>query len=94
MFLVVFCGVLFSEKQSVKRVFFLGMFIWILGIGIASAAGFYEKSRNDNERPAIVFSDTAGVKSEPKATAADSFVLHEGTKVFILESIANWKKWS
>jgi len=40
----------------------------------------------------IVFAETASVKSEPKITATDAFVLHEGTKVYILESIANWKK--
>ncbi len=90
--LLFFMGYYFSEKTIVKRVFFLGMFVWILGIGVATAAGFYEKGRDENERPAIVFADTAAVKSEPKATAADSFVLHEGSKVFILESIANWKK--
>lgn len=91
-FLLFFIGYYFSHKTTIKRIFFLGMFVWLLAIIVSIASGFYEKNRNDNERPAIVFAETTTVKSEPKTTAADAFVLHEGTKVFILESIANWKK--
>jgi tetratricopeptide (TPR) repeat protein len=92
LFLLFFVGYYFSHSTVLKRVFFFGMFFWLLGIGLSTAAGFYEKGCMDNERPAIVFAETASVKSEPKISATDAFVLHEGTKVYILESIANWKK--
>jgi len=92
LFLLFFVGYYFSHSTVLKRVFFFGMFLWLIGIGLSATSGFYEKSRMDNERPAIVFAETASVKSEPKTTATDAFVLHEGTKVYILESIANWKK--
>ena len=92
LFLLFFVGYYFSHSTVFKRVFFFGMFFWLLGIGLSTASGFYEKGRMDNERPAIVFAETASVKSEPKISATDAFVLHEGTKVYILESIANWKK--
>lgn len=92
LFLLFFVGYYFSNSTVLKRFFFFGMFLWLVGIALSAASGFYEKSRMDNERPAIVFAETASVKSEPKITATDAFVLHEGTKVYILESIANWKK--
>jgi tetratricopeptide (TPR) repeat protein len=92
LFLLFFVGYYFSQSTFLKRVFFFGMFFWLLGIGLSTASGFYEKGRMDNERPAIVFAETASVKSEPKISATDAFVIHEGTKVYILESIANWKK--
>ena len=92
LFLVFFVGYYFSQTTASKRIFFFGMFLWLIGIGLSSASGFYEKSRNANERPAIVFAEIAPVKSEPKITSPDAFILHEGTKVYILESIANWKK--
>ena len=92
LFLVFFVGYYFSQKTVLKRIFFIGMFLWLVGIFLSAASGFYEKSRNDNERPAIVFTENASLKSEPKATGQDAAVLHEGTKVFIIESIANWKK--
>lgn len=92
LFLLFFIGYYFSQKTVLKRIFFIGMFFWLVGIVLCVASGFYEKGRNANERPAIVFAEIAPVKSEPKISSADAFVLHEGTKVYILESIANWKK--
>lgn len=92
LFLAFFVGYYFSERTLLKRIFFIAMFLWLLGIVLSSASGFYEKSRNDNERPAIVFAENAPLKSEPKSGSTDTTVLHEGTKVFIIESIANWKK--
>ncbi len=92
LFLLFFVGYYFSHSTLLKRVFFFGMFVWLIGIGLSAASGFYEKGRMDNERPAIVFAENASVKSEPKSALPDAFMLHEGTKVYILESIANWKK--
>ncbi len=92
LFLLFFAGYYFSQTTMLKRIFFFGMFLWIIGIGLSAASGFYEKSRMDNEKPAIVFAENAPLKSEPKSGGQDAAVLHEGTKVYILESIANWKK--
>ena len=68
------------------------MFLILIGITIAVFSGIFEKNRIANEKPAIVFAESVSVKSEPKAASADTFILHEGTRVYILESIANWKK--
>ena len=92
LFLLFFIGYYFSQRTVFKRVYFIGIFFWLLGIVLSSASGFYEKNRNENEKPAIVFAETSPLKSEPKASGQDATVLHEGTKVYILESIANWKK--
>ncbi len=92
LFLVFFIGYYFSLITVLKRIFFIGMFFGFLGILLSSVSGFYERNRNQNERPAIVFTETAPLKSEPKTSAQDATLLHEGTKVFIIESIANWKK--
>ncbi|MEO0045288.1 MAG: hypothetical protein RL705_479 [Bacteroidota bacterium] len=92
LFLAFFAGYYFSQKTSLKRIFFFSMFVWLLGIGLATASGFYERSRMEQEKPAIIFSETTALKNEPKVSSPDATILHEGTKVFILESIANWKK--
>lgn len=91
-FLLFFIGYYFSQTTLLKRIFFLGMFALLIGITLSVAAGVYEKNHYENEKPAIVFAENAPVKSEPKSASPDAFVLHEGTKVYILESIANWKK--
>ena len=92
LFLLFFIGYYFSQRTVFKRVYFIGIFFWLLGIVLSSVSGFYEKNRIENEKPAIVFAETSPLKSEPKASGQDATVLHEGTKVYILESIANWKK--
>jgi len=92
LFLAFFAGYYFSEKTLFKRIFFFGMFVWLAGICLTAASGFYEKNRTDSEQPAIVFAENAPLKSEPKIGSQDATILHEGTKVYILDSIANWKK--
>jgi tetratricopeptide (TPR) repeat protein len=91
-FFLCFLGYYFSNTTLKKRVFFISMFIFLIGILTSVSAGVFEKNRLENEKIAIVFAETAAVKSEPKTNATDAFVLHEGAKVYVLESIANWKK--
>lgn len=91
-FLLFFVGYYFSGTTFKKRIFFFGMFVVLIGITIAVFSAIFEKNRLANEKPAIVFAESVSGKSEPKVTSPDTFVLHEGTKVYILESIANWKK--
>lgn len=92
LFLLFFMGYYFLKATLLKRIFFIGMFAVFIGMSLSIGSGIYEKNRYDNEKPAIVFSEAITVKSEPKTTSTDAFVLHEGAKVFVLESIANWKK--
>ena len=91
-FLGFFVGYYFSDTTQKKRLFFTGMMVFLAVIAISVFASIFEKNRLANEKPAIVFAETVSVKSEPKATSSAIFVLHEGTKVYVLESIANWKK--
>lgn len=92
LFLGFFVGYYFSETAFRKRIFFSGMFVIFFGIVLSVSSGIFEKNRLYNEKPAIVFAETVAVKNEPKTASPDTFILHEGTKVYVLESIANWKK--
>jgi hypothetical protein len=91
-FLFFFVGYYFSQTTLLKRVFFIGMFLFLLAIVVSVSSAIYEKNHYENEKPAIVFAEITTVKSEPKNSSSDAFVLHEGAKVYVLESIANWKK--
>ena len=44
------------------------------------------------EMPAIVFSEELIVKSEPNNRSSQAFILHEGTKVYVLDQLDDWKK--
>lgn len=92
LFLGSFVGYYFSGTTLKKRIYFTGMFVLLFGIIVSVSSGINEKNRIANEKPAIVFAETASVKGEPKPTSPETILMHEGTKVYILESIANWKK--
>jgi tetratricopeptide (TPR) repeat protein len=92
LFLVFFMGYYFSQITLSKRIFFFGMFALLLLLLISVSAAISEKNDFENEKPAIVFAEMVLVKSEPQKAANTVFTLHEGTKVFILESLNNWRK--
>jgi tetratricopeptide (TPR) repeat protein len=91
-FLGCFIGYYFSRLAFTKRIYFTGMFLVLFGIVISVSSGIYEKNRILNDKPAIIFAENASVKGEPKSSATEIILLHEGTKVFVIESVADWKK--
>ena len=92
LFLLCFTGYYFSRLTFSKRVFFFGMFALLFLILISVSSAISEKNHFETERPAIVFAEMALVKSEPQSASNTIFTLHEGTKVFVLETLENWKK--
>lgn len=92
LFLLFFIGYYFSQRTRVKRVFFIGMFLILLALLVSLTSGFLEKSHYDNERPAIVFAEIAEVRSEPQKAGPTILTLHEGAKVYVKQSLKNWKK--
>ncbi len=91
-FLLFFLGYYFSQTTLLKRLFFVGMFIVLLAIIISSLSAIFEKDAYLNDRPAIVFDEILPLKTEPKTDSQDALLLHEGTKVYVLETLDNWKK--
>ena len=92
LFLLFFVGYYFSQFTAYKRIFFFGMFVLVLLICISVLSAIFEKRHYENERPAIVFAEVVSVKSEPKPSSSDVLTLHEGTKVFVLDTVDDWKK--
>ena len=86
------CGVLYLAS----RVLFLRKIGFWLGIGLFLMAGFsmvfawsgYSFTKATSE--AIVFAPTITVKSSPDEKSTDLFVVHEGTKVRLLDNISGW----
>ena len=92
LFLGFFIGYYFSATALYKRIFFFGMFLWIVLLLVGLGAAIFEKNHFVNERPAIVFAEVTEVKSEPQKASPATFILHEGTKVFVEETLGKWKK--
>lgn len=92
LFLLLFIGYYFSQITISKRIFFFGMFVVIFLILTSISSAIFEKSHFDNEKPAIVFAERTNIKSEPRNGGQPIFVLHEGTKIYVFETIGKWKK--
>ena len=92
LFLLFFIGYYFSQMTLSKRIFFFGMFALVFLLLISVSVAISEKNDFESEKPAIVFAEMVLVKSEPQKASNTVFTLHEGTKVFVLEDLDNWKK--
>lgn len=91
-FLLSFLGYYFSVLTLVKRAYFYGMFVFILCVLVSVTAGLFEKSHYDNEKPAVVFAEITELYSEPQKASKSLLELHEGTKVYVIETVPNYKK--
>ena len=91
-FLLSFTGYYFSGTSLLKKISFSAMLLIFILFSLSIYATIFEKQNYQNEKPAIVFEEITPVKTEPKNDASDAFLLHEGTKVFIKDTLDNWRK--
>ena len=90
--LLTFLGYYFGNTVALKRTFFSLFLLFLVGMGVTVLAAFLQKKFDTNYNPAIVFAETTTLKAEPKNSSEDVVTLHEGTKVFVLEELGNWKQ--
>ncbi|MDG2371764.1 MAG: tetratricopeptide repeat protein [Flavobacteriaceae bacterium] len=83
---------LFSFNPNYKRVYFSLSIIFLL-ISLATSTIIWQESKKSNEIiKGIIFSKELSVFSEPNKRNEEIFVLHEGTKVEILDRLTGWEK--
>ena len=72
-----------------KAAFWLGITMFVFALfSFGFALQKYKSFHTHNQ--AIVFSPSITIKSSPAENSVDLFVVHEGTKVKILDSIGDW----
>ncbi len=91
--LVAFLGlfILGGGRKTKRIAFFFGLlflFTSAVSFGLASQKYYYTKQHSE----AIIFTPTITAKSSPSDSAVDLFVIHEGTKVSVLDKVDNWVK--
>ena len=92
LFALLFLGYLFTQSTDVKRnFFFLSIASLILFIGTFGIT-FSKDSKSKQTQYAILFSKQIDTWSEPNQQGDLLFILHEGTKVQLLDSLAEWQK--
>jgi len=82
----------FTNSVSIKKSsFYASMLLFFLGVLTIFVAGM-QISYFDGHRQAIIFSSSVVVKSGPVEKSNGIFVLHDGTKVNILDNSNGWLK--
>lgn len=85
--------VLYKKSKSIEsQKIYLSIFIISLFICFLSLFASLKESKKLNEIKAIVYSHNSYIKSEPKDSSEDLFILHEGTLLLILEKSEGWAK--
>lgn len=94
-FILGLCGLLlyfFTIKINLKK---LGFWIGAAGIFVSVITLIFASSAYNSQikqRTAIIFVKGVTVKSTPAETGTNLFILHEGTKVKIIDKVDNWQK--
>jgi tetratricopeptide (TPR) repeat protein len=79
-----------SQRIYIRKIgFWAGILFFIISLlSVHFSYQNYKTLQNNTE--AIIFTPTVTIKSSPDEKSIDLFVLHEGTKVKILDNIGNW----
>lgn len=81
---------LLARTRFIKKLFFSLGILFIL-FSITSYFVSYQKYYyTDTHKEAILFAPTITVKSSPNRNSVDLFVIHEGTKIYILDKVGEW----
>ena len=81
--------VMFQRIYLRKVGFWGGILFFVLSL-VSFHFSFQNFKTLQNNTEAIIFTPTVTIKSSPDEKSIDLFVLHEGTKVKILDNIGNW----
>lgn len=92
LFVLSYIAFYYLRYSSHKRIAFTTSMIALIFSINALLFAFFQYNEFKADKPAIVFSEEIVVKSEPNDRSSEAFVLHEGTKVNVLDELSSWKK--
>ncbi len=91
-FVILFLVYYFTYNTARKRFSFSASFVFLFMALFSLGLAFQKQALDKKDNPAIIFAQKSEVKTEPNQTGSEAFMLHEGTKVQVLDTINNWKK--
>ena len=92
LFVLGYLAYYFLKYSSQKRIAFISSMAALIISIVAIAFAFVQFEGYKAEQPAIVFANECMVKSEPNNRSTEVFLLHEGTKVQVIESLDEYNK--
>lgn len=81
-----------ARKLGVRKLGFFTGLVFLLVFALSVVFAFQLKQSSLTQDQAIIMTPTVNVKSSPNDASVDLFVLHEGTKVDVLETESGWNK--
>lgn len=82
---------IYSRNMGLKKAgFFVGLIALFLFI-LSFTAAVHRHRSIENPESAIILSPSVVVRSSPSETGTELFILHEGTKVRVNESVSGWQ---
>ena len=86
------CGLfyLLAQRLSLRKIGFYLMAVTALLFVVTTAFAWSERNMLVERSEAIIMNSAVSIKSSPDRSATELFVLHEGTKVTIGETIDGW----
>ncbi len=92
LFVLLYLAFYFFRFSDRKRLAFIGsmVFLFLTAMSVTLAALQYSEYRDT--RPAIIFVSETAVKEEPNNRSITLFTLHEGSKVYVEETLEDWNK--
>ena len=92
LFVLLFIAFYYFRYSTRKRIAFISSLVLLFIASIGVVFGFVQYYDFLADQPAIVFVDEVVIKSEPNARSQEVFRLHEGTKLYVLDELNDWKK--
>jgi len=92
LFVFLYIAYYYLRYATQKRLAFITSLVFLFLSLFALVFAYIQFNNFKAEQPAIIFAPEVAVKSEPNDRSEAAFVLHEGTKVQVLEQLNEWKR--
>ena len=92
LFLLLAAAFIFSRSTSFKKLSFWFGILALVVSGFTLSFAASQKEKINQRKHAIVFCPRVTVKSAPAETSTDLFLLYEGVKVEVSDSVSTWKE--
>ncbi|MBD0851337.1 tetratricopeptide repeat protein [Maribacter arenosus] len=92
LFVLLYIAFYYFKYAMRKRIAFVASIVSLMISVMAVVFALVQYNDYMTDQPAIVFDSEVQIKMEPNIRSEPLFVLHEGTKVNVLDELNDWKK--
>ena len=82
----------FADIPSRKRLYFVSSVLGFILLIVSIFITYNQYSFTKNNVEAIIFAEKTEIRNSPTLNSEEVFTLHEGTKVYVIDAVDNWKK--